>query len=281
MSELPEDMTEFHEVREGFSSLDTWRAFVAQNPWVYDRSYIERLVARVRLTGLRSEYFGPSGPADVAIQGPNYRETIVQNGCSSRMRAMLDEVLTATSRDTTARILMLEALTPFALAVRGRYHYALGTEYLATSRDAERYFPIPHCDIMESSFKPGSFDLLVSNDVLEHVPDIERAMRESRRILRAGGVCLATFPFGSGAGETLIRARLRGGQVEHVMPPEYHGNPVNPSGGSLVFGVPGWDILALCRSVGFKSAQMLFVSSVNRGITGSDCAGIHILRAEA
>ena len=106
-------------------------------------------------------------------------------------------------------------------------------------------------------------------------------MSETRRLLRDGGVCLATFPFAAGQIESVVRARLVDGQVEHLIePPEYHGNPVDPEG-SLVFAVPGWDILDLCRSVGFAVAEMIFVSSFPRAITATDCAGVFILRAEA
>lgn len=269
------------DVRVGFDRLEAWHKFVESNGWAYDPAYIARLVDTVRANGLASAYFGYSAPSDVQIDGTNYRETIVARGCSARVRAMLEEVLVASRGDGHARILMLEAITPFALAVRGRFPYAIGSEYLPTDRDKAKMFPIPHCDITNADFPSGAFDVIVSNDVLEHVPDLEAAMRESRRLLRPGGACLATFPFASGTYETSVRAKLVNGEIEHLHPPEYHGNPVDPEGGSLVFAIPGWDILDLCRRSGFKSAQFLFVSSANSAITGSDCAGVHILKAVA
>ena len=39
------------------------------------------------------------------------------------------------------------------------------------------------------------FDAVLSADVLEHVPDIDAALRETVRILKPGGKLLATFPF--------------------------------------------------------------------------------------
>jgi SAM-dependent methyltransferase len=177
---------------------------------------------------------------------------------------------------------MLEAITPFAMAVRGRFPYALAVEYLPTPADREKFFPVPHCDILRTGFNDGSFDLVVSNDVLEHVPNLTQAMAETRRILRPGGACIATFPFAYSAAETMQRAVLRAdGQIQHLIePPEYHGNPVDPQG-SLVFQVPGWDILAKCKALGYRRAEILFVSSAQRGITGAECAGIMILRAVA
>ena len=43
-------------------------------------------------------------------------------------------------------------------------------------------------------FNDGSFDLICSYDVFEHVESIERCLRESYRVLRPGGTLLAVFP---------------------------------------------------------------------------------------
>jgi SAM-dependent methyltransferase len=41
----------------------------------------------------------------------------------------------------------------------------------------------------------GSFDVVLCTQVLEHVPDPQRAMREFHRVLVPGGLLLATVPF--------------------------------------------------------------------------------------
>jgi SAM-dependent methyltransferase len=41
----------------------------------------------------------------------------------------------------------------------------------------------------------GSFDVVVCTQVLEHVPDPLRVLQEFRRVLRGGGLMLATVPF--------------------------------------------------------------------------------------
>lgn len=43
-------------------------------------------------------------------------------------------------------------------------------------------------------FKPGSFDAVISNDVLEHVVDPEAVVRESVRVLRSGGLLTFNIP---------------------------------------------------------------------------------------
>lgn len=47
-----------------------------------------------------------------------------------------------------------------------------------------------------TSFAEGEFDLAISNSVLEHIPDLRAALRESARILAPGGVAIHRYhPF--------------------------------------------------------------------------------------
>lgn len=83
-------------------------------------------------------------------------------------------------------------------------------------------------DITNLTFPGDSLDLIVSSDVLEHVPDASAAFRESFRVLRPGGAHVFTVPFEP---RTVQRAALDGGKVRHiVLPPEYHADPLDPRG---------------------------------------------------
>ena len=42
-------------------------------------------------------------------------------------------------------------------------------------------------DAMQLPFEPGTFDAIVSMDVLEHIPDDALALREFYRVLKPGG----------------------------------------------------------------------------------------------
>ncbi|MEK6577867.1 MAG: class I SAM-dependent methyltransferase [Bdellovibrionota bacterium] len=50
-------------------------------------------------------------------------------------------------------------------------------------------------DILHMPFENVSFDTVLCNQVLEHVPDPERLMREISRVLRSGGHAIITTPF--------------------------------------------------------------------------------------
>jgi SAM-dependent methyltransferase len=49
-------------------------------------------------------------------------------------------------------------------------------------------------DVTELSFPDATFDVVVCNHVLEHVPDDRRAMSELRRVLKPGGWALLQVP---------------------------------------------------------------------------------------
>jgi len=83
-------------------------------------------------------------------------------------------------------------------------------------------------DITQLTLPDASLDLIVSSDVLEHVPDFGAAMRESARVLRPNGVHIFTVP---PRPKTFQRAIVDGGKVTHlVTPPEYHRDPLSPNG---------------------------------------------------
>jgi 2-polyprenyl-3-methyl-5-hydroxy-6-metoxy-1,4-benzoquinol methylase len=64
-------------------------------------------------------------------------------------------------------------------------------------------------DGMALPFREGSFDLVLSHAVIEHVPDAPQYLRECRRVLAPGGCCyLSTAPYLSFAGAHLPRLRV-------------------------------------------------------------------------
>jgi len=50
-------------------------------------------------------------------------------------------------------------------------------------------------DIQALPFRAGAFDAVKATEVLEHVPDVARALAECRRVLRPGGTLVITVPF--------------------------------------------------------------------------------------
>lgn len=72
-----------------------------------------------------------------------------------------------------------------------------GLSYTAGDKMVEGYGPqsgIVELDITAMSFPEASFDVIICNHVLEHVPDDASAIRELFRVLRPSGVAVVTVP---------------------------------------------------------------------------------------
>lgn len=125
----------------------------------------------------------------------------------------------------------------------------------ATGYEASQYFPsLPlgertppgwtNQDAEHLTYADDTFDLVVTQDVFEHIFDIDAAFLEIGRTLRPGGAHVFTTPLVNKAQPTECRASRAGdGTVRHHAEPEYHGNPVDPDG-SLVTWHFGFDLAA-------------------------------------
>jgi ubiquinone/menaquinone biosynthesis C-methylase UbiE len=65
-------------------------------------------------------------------------------------------------------------------------------EMLARAREDLPLAELRQCDVDELPFADQSFDVALSIEVLRYVPDIRKGLREMFRVLRPGGLCLAT-----------------------------------------------------------------------------------------
>lgn len=117
---------------------------------------------------------------------------------------------------------------------------------------------VRHEDIQNLSFDNEAFDLVISSDVLEHVPDPHAAHRELFRILRPGGRHVFTVPYSPQRQHSRSRATLRpDGRIQHLESPEYHRDPAHRPRGILVFTDYGLDMCAMIDAVGFQTTRYL------------------------
>jgi SAM-dependent methyltransferase len=98
------------------------------------------------------------------------------------------------------------------------------------------------CEDLESlTFPDEHFDVVITQDVFEHVLDYRRGFREVMRTIRSRGAHIFTTPKYKGLARTEDRAIRKNGEIVHCFEPEYHGNPIDSSG-SLVTVHYGDDI---------------------------------------
>ena len=95
-------------------------------------------------------------------------------------------------------------------------------------------------DLARQTFTDESFDIVVTQDVFEHLLEPAEAIREIVRTLKPGGAHIMTVPIQNKERPSERRARLSGGRIEHLKEPQYHDNPLG--GGSLVTVDWGYDI---------------------------------------
>ncbi len=136
-----------------------------------------------------------------------------------------------------------------------------------THAPGSRVNGIRHEDLGNLSFADTSLDVVLSSDVLEHVPDAYGAHREIFRVLRTGGSHIFTVPFMPGSERDDVRARLVLGRVEYLAEPLYHGDPVRPGEGVLVWRIFGQAMLTRLREIGFAS-ETNRLSTPRHGIIG-------------
>ena len=274
------------EVLEKFDSMEKWNTWREQNKNNETIEYIERVANSIKTNGITEPLTENKYPASAVItKSNNYRETFRAGTLISRQRAVLKSLAHMVASDEIAltrhtRIYAPEALTEFAMFMRGRYPLFLGSEFAPTQNDRKRIYPIPHQDLQKLTFDDHAFELIISNDVFEHIPNLDMALRECSRILSNNGTLVATFPFAYNKENSMRKAILTDQKIDYLTAPEYHGNPMDPTGGSLVFEVPAWDILERARSAGFKESYFFYVSSQKHGILAKDSAGVFVFVAK-
>lgn len=270
-------------VDQSFGSLAEWRAWADKNAWVYDRRKADELAGRI----LKSEFIEPLTdariePSEIDGSTSNWREGLAARGLVTRARAVL-ALIELALRDVLwidAKIFATEAVTGFALRLRGKYPRFLGSEYAAHKAARDALYPIPHQDLMALTLPANTFDLVSTNEVLEHVPSIDVALREIWRVLKPGGCHIGTHPFRFDCPDGDRRAAFVDGKMVYLkLPPEIHGNPADPTGGSLVFETPGWDIIERAKKVGYRDAHMRFVACLEQGFI-TENTGLHVFIAQ-
>jgi SAM-dependent methyltransferase len=81
-------------------------------------------------------------------------------------------------------------------------------------------------DLEQLTFPDNTFDLFITQDVLEHVFQPDLAVREIMRVVKPGGAHVFTAPKHKGLRKTRQRARLDSGTIVHLVEAQYHGNPI-------------------------------------------------------
>lgn len=167
------------------------------------------------------------------------------------------------SRD--APVYELSSRGAWARHLRRNYDQVTFSEYYDDVPPGQRRNGVLCQNVERLTFADRSFALVTSTEVFEHVAHDDLGFASVRRVLRPGGAFAFTVPL-SGKPKTVERARLRAGTIEHLLPPEYHGDRIRGKGAVLAFRNYGDDIVDRLRTAGFAQAAILTVSAKQHAI---------------
>ena len=122
-------------------------------------------------------------------------------------------------------------------------------------------------DLETQTFADESFDLVVTQDVFEHLFNPDAAFNEIARTLRPGGAHIFSVPIVNGRDQpsTVRAVRHPDGNIEHYAKPEYHGNPIDQSG-SLVTIDWGYDIVDRIKASSGLDTEIYLLDALHLGI---------------
>lgn len=209
------------------------------------------------------------------------REQMVCRACNlnARHRVSIGFLAELHPDAENTRVYVTEQASPAFRWIRAHYPQAVGSEFFTREQEPALQARLGHLldkqaqlrfeDVTALSFADESFDVILSSDVLEHVPDFDAALAGFRRILAPGGDLVLTVPFLDADATSVRRAEIDvEGEIRHLVEPEYHGDPLSPEG-VLAFHSFGWDLLDVLRDRGFSAAQCCLPWQPAQGIFGS------------
>jgi GT2 family glycosyltransferase/SAM-dependent methyltransferase len=197
--------------------------------------------------------------------GVNFREAIVCRNCFAlgRTEALARAVLVRYARDGESSLSELARLRSdlcmyeigsvggIVETLRGHPGYTSSEYFEGVRSGAAAPGGIRGEDAQSVTFPDESFDLVISQDVMEHVQDPSRAFAEIARVLKPGGSHIFTVPLDRSVSRSVMRPKLATGGIENISYPEYHCDPIRPEG-AFVFTDFGMDHGTIQKAAGLQ-----------------------------
>jgi SAM-dependent methyltransferase len=120
-------------------------------------------------------------------------------------------------------------------------------------------------NLENQTFPDEAFDLVITQDVFEHVFDAPAAFKEIVRTLKPGGAHIFTTPLVNKKKASEKWASLSDSGIVYHHPPEYHGNPMSAEG-SLVTWHWGEDIVTHIKDSSGLETEIIALDDLNMGI---------------
>ena len=153
---------------------------------------------------------------------------------------------------------VLSAFSIYSAVSNDHLHLSLGPEN--PNYVCSEYFPGIEegtgkdgvvCQNLERlTFRDEQFDVVITEDVFEHIRKPEKAFSEIHRVLKPGGRHIFTMPLMFDR-KTLRRVNTDADEDEHIMPPDYHMDTLRNQ--ILVYTEFGYNLFEALTSLGFNT----------------------------
>lgn len=170
-------------------------------------------------------------------------------GCVTRERAVAHALFSLHGREIVPSLAIHEAAPTsrgLTLWLRANCPGYVASGYFPDAPFGKLVGGLRNEDLEHQTFDDEVFDVVIHLDVLEHLFDPFRALREVIRTLKPGGRCIFTAPTEREVVKSRqVAFRSPEGDVRIVGEPEYHGDPQHPDKGVLVTWRYGYDLPVL------------------------------------
>jgi len=205
---------------------------------------------------------------------PNWRERLVCPRChlNNRMRAIVHVFNQECKPNRASNIYITEQTTALYKVFKRLFPHIVASEYLGedVAYGVCNSNGIRNENLTMLSFGGNKFDHILSFDVFEHIPNYTQALAECFRCLKPGGRLFFSVPFVKTSEKNIIRAYVsNSASVVHLLPPEYHGDPLQ-SDGCLCYYHFGWELLDELSAIGFTDTKSLLYWSSELGYLGGE-----------
>lgn len=121
-------------------------------------------------------------------------------------------------------------------------------------------------DLENQTFEDEVFDIVITQDVMEHIYNPKKAFSEIARTLKNGGVHIFTVPIVNKFNQTEVWA-VKGENNEPIFlkKPEWHGNPVDLKGSPVTMHW-GFDIIDFIKESSGLKTTIEYIDDLNLGI---------------
>ena len=120
-------------------------------------------------------------------------------------------------------------------------------------------------DLENQHFNNDKFDLVITQDVFEHIYNPDKAFKEIYRTLKIDGAHICTIPMVNKDKPTEKWSIKKNDEIIFLNEPEDHGNPVDKDGSPVSYHY-GYDLCFLIQKWSNFNTIMISIDNIDKGI---------------